>query len=209
MFVVVFEVHPKSEQMEEYLGLGKLLRPELEQIDGFIDNERFRSIQTPSRILSLSTWRDEKSLIRWRTHAVHHGIQDRGRSLVFTDYRLRVAEVIQDNRVPEGCTLKQHRFDKTEHTTMKALTICESWDNSSRTVALNCLEYENFESLYYSGKFLELLSWSSPETAGTYVCEEAARLRSVRVIRHYGMYDRSEAPQYYPEVQIQGELVLW
>ena len=27
-----------------------------------------------------------------------------------------------------------------------------------------------------------------------------ARLRQVRVVRDYGMYDRRENPQYYPEV---------
>jgi hypothetical protein len=27
-----------------------------------------------------------------------------------------------------------------------------------------------------------------------------ARLRRIRVIRDYGMFDRREAPQYYPEV---------
>jgi heme-degrading monooxygenase HmoA len=209
MFVVIFEVHPKVEQIDEYLGLGKLLRPELEQIDGFIDNERFRSIQMPSRILSLSTWRDEKSLIRWRTHAVHQGVQDRGRALVFTDYRLRVAEVIQDNQIPEGHTIGQYRFDETERAIAKALTICESWENSFRKVVAHCLESEIFESLYHPGKFLELSSWPSTEIAVTYISERAARLRSVRVIRHYGMYDRLEAPQYYPEAPIQGELVLW
>lgn len=209
MFVVVFEVHPKVEQIDEYLGLGKLLRPELEQIDGFIDNERFQSIQTSGRILSLSTWQDEKSLIRWRTHAVHHGVQDRGRSLVFTDYRLQVTEVIQDNQLPEGQTLQQHRFDETQSAIAKALTICEAQGNVFKAVIDNCLKSEIFESLYHQGKFLELLSWSSTAAAASYVSQGSARLRCVRVIRHYGMFDRVEAPQYYPEAQIQGELVLW
>jgi hypothetical protein len=30
---------------------------------------------------------------------------------------------------------------------------------------------------------------------------EGARLRHVRVVRDYGMLDRREAPQYYPDAQ--------
>lgn len=75
MFVVLFEAQPHPELFDEYLGVAKLLRPELEAIDGFIDNARFASARTSGRLLSLSTWRDEKALIRWRTQATHH---DRG-----------------------------------------------------------------------------------------------------------------------------------
>jgi len=60
MFVVLFEVQPHPELFDEYLGVAKLLRPDLEAIDGFIDNTRFASARTPGRLLSLSTWRDEK-----------------------------------------------------------------------------------------------------------------------------------------------------
>ena len=45
MFSVIFEVHPKPEQWDAYLGLGKMLKPELEQIDGFVDNIRYRSLR--------------------------------------------------------------------------------------------------------------------------------------------------------------------
>src|SRR4051794_35906966 len=72
MFVVIFEVQPKALRWDDYLETARLLRPELERIDGFVDNERFRSRRTEERILSLSTWRDEKSLVRWRAQATHH-----------------------------------------------------------------------------------------------------------------------------------------
>ena len=54
MFAVIFEVNPKAEQWDTYLGYAKLLRPELEQIGGFIDNERFASLCRPGWVLSLS-----------------------------------------------------------------------------------------------------------------------------------------------------------
>jgi len=67
MFVVIFEVQPKKERWDDYLALAKQLKPKLETVDGFIDNERFRSKRTEGRLLSLSTVRDEKAVIRWRT----------------------------------------------------------------------------------------------------------------------------------------------
>ena len=70
MFVVVFEVQPKK--VSDYLDLAKFLKPKLEAIDGFIDNERFESKRTKGRLLSLSTWRDEKAVVRWRTQGEHH-----------------------------------------------------------------------------------------------------------------------------------------
>lgn len=58
MSAVIFEVRPKAERWDDYLELAKLLRPEIERVDGFIDNERFASRRTEGRLLSLSTWRD-------------------------------------------------------------------------------------------------------------------------------------------------------
>ena len=67
MFAVIFEVRPRPDQWDNYLGNAKLLRPELEQIDGFVSNVRYGSASRPGWLLSLSEWRDEKALIRWRT----------------------------------------------------------------------------------------------------------------------------------------------
>ena len=93
MFAVIFEVQPKQGRAEEYLSLARYLKPELEKIDGFIDNERFGSKRTEGRILSLSIWRDEKALVCWRTLGLHHDVQEKGRFEVFEDYHLRVGEI--------------------------------------------------------------------------------------------------------------------
>src|SRR3984957_19134411 len=79
MFSVIFEVHPKAEQWEAYLGYATMLRPELERIDGFVDNIRYRSLTREGWILSLSGWRDEKAVVRWRTMVKHHQTQEKGR----------------------------------------------------------------------------------------------------------------------------------
>lgn len=63
MFSVSFEVHPKSDQWDAYLGYAKMLRTEPERIDGFVDNIRYRSLTREGWILSLSEWRDEKALV--------------------------------------------------------------------------------------------------------------------------------------------------
>src|ERR1700742_3011123 len=125
MFAVIFEVQPKKDRFDDYLNLAKLLKPELEQIDGFIDNERFGSKRTEGRLLSLSIWRDEKALIRWRTLAIHHDVQRQGRFEVFEDYHLRVGEIAADSALPEGQMPTPQRLDETDIGAAKLVTITE------------------------------------------------------------------------------------
>jgi heme-degrading monooxygenase HmoA len=106
MFAVIFEVQPKAEKFNDYLDLAKFLKPKLESIEGFIDNERFESKRTKGRVLSLSTWADEKAVIRWRTQGEHHGVQEKGRSEVFEDYHLRVGEITADTGPPKGVAVR-------------------------------------------------------------------------------------------------------
>ena len=96
MLAVIFEVTPTPGRREEYLDLAAQLRPELEKIDGFISVERFASLTNENKILSLSFWRDEEAVRRWRNLAGHREAQALGRSGVFADYRLRIASVVRD-----------------------------------------------------------------------------------------------------------------
>ncbi len=96
MLAVIFEVTPAPGRREEYLDLAAQLRPELEKIDGFISVERFASLTNENKLLSLSFWRDEEAVRRWRNLAGHREAQARGRSGVFADYRLRIANVVRD-----------------------------------------------------------------------------------------------------------------
>ncbi len=80
MFAVIFEVHPKSEKWDDYLGLAKSLKPVLERMDGFLDIVRYRSLIRGQWILSLSDWRDQKSVVRWHTQMQHHEAQVKGRA---------------------------------------------------------------------------------------------------------------------------------
>lgn len=96
MIAVIFEVVPAEGRRPEYLELAAQLKPELEKIDGFISVERFQSLTDPSKLLSLSFWRDEEAVARGRNHAGHRRTQAKGRAGVFANYRLRVAGVIRD-----------------------------------------------------------------------------------------------------------------
>lgn len=96
MIAVLFELWPAEEEKETYLELAAALAEELASMDGFISIERFRSLGEPEKLLSLSFWRDEEAITKWRNHPAHRATQKRGRQRVFRDYRLRVAEVVRD-----------------------------------------------------------------------------------------------------------------
>src|SRR5258708_2072632 len=103
MFSVIFEVNPRTTEWNTYLDTAKMLRPELEVVEGFVDNIRYKSLQREGWILSLSGWRDEKALVRWRTKMRHHEAQQKGRDQILQDYHLRVGQVTRDTQVPPGC----------------------------------------------------------------------------------------------------------
>src|ERR1700759_3347052 len=107
MFSVLFEVFPRDDQWDNYLANAKMLRPELEKIDGFVDNIRYGSLTREGWILSLSNWRDEKAVVRWRTLEHHHQVQGKGRGGVLSDYHLRVGQITQDTRPPEGYAITE------------------------------------------------------------------------------------------------------
>jgi heme-degrading monooxygenase HmoA len=101
MIAVIFEVLPAPGKRDGYLDLAAKLRPVLEEVDGFISVERFESLTTPGKILSLSFFRDEEAVKAWRNRAEHRATQSKGRAGVFADYRLRIASVIRDYGMTE------------------------------------------------------------------------------------------------------------
>lgn len=96
MMAVIFEVFPAEGQEQPYLDMAAKMRPLAESIPGFISVERFQSLTTPGKLLSISFWEDEDALEAWRTLPQHRGAQREGREVMFAGYRLRVAGVIRD-----------------------------------------------------------------------------------------------------------------
>ena len=96
MIAVIFELTPAPGRKQEYLDLAAALKPRLERADGFISIERFESISNPGHFVSLSFWRDEEAVRKWRNLAEHREAQAKGRGGIFAAYRLRVAGVLRD-----------------------------------------------------------------------------------------------------------------
>lgn len=96
MIAVIFEFTTDPGRQQEYLDLAAMLGPEVERADGFVSIERFQSMTTPGKILSLSFWRDEEAVRKWRNVQKHREAQAKGRAGIFEGYRLRVASVLRD-----------------------------------------------------------------------------------------------------------------
>jgi heme-degrading monooxygenase HmoA len=218
MFSVIFEVHPRQERFDEYLALAARLRPLLEGIDGFVDNERFESRRRPGWILSHSTWRDEKSVVRWRTTGEHHVVQEQGRGEVFRDYHLRVGDVTSDTGAPAGAPVHEQRFDETETGAAKMMTLTELTPADGAELGAGAdllgalgldlardgvVDHDLFTSISTPGKVAVLIGWTDAGAAASWAPAAtegvgSLRHRRIRIVRDYGMFDRREAPQFYP-----------
>jgi heme-degrading monooxygenase HmoA len=221
MFSVIFEVLPNKANWNDYLDNAKMLRPELEKVDGFVDNIRYRCLTREAWILSLSNWRDEKSLVRWRTHMRHHEVQQKGRDQILADYHLRVGQITADDHVPAGYALTEQRLDKTVVGEGTAITLINAVrrpglketsepDDLAKQLGLKpwtraSLSWDLFDAVLTPGDLILLISWKEDSAAQTYEASLAprgnARVRRVRIVRDYGKYDRREAPQYYADAE--------
>ena len=227
VFSVLFEVHPYSSKWDAYLALAKSLRSDLEQIDGFIDNIRYSSFQHERTLLSLSHWRDEKALVRWRTLAHHHLVQEKGRQEVFEDYHLRVGEVFGDSSL--SSKLSEQRFDATQIGPAATVVLVDGkqslgWIKSRQERPSEIASYlgldnisspeladwDVFEAVLTPGDLILLTAWRDRSAADRFEAKVGtdgkSRVRKIRVIRDYGMFDRREAPQYYPDAEGKGTI---
>ena len=96
MIAVIFEFTPAPGRKQDYLDLAAGLSDAVQGFDGFLSIERFESISAPGRFVSLSFWRDEEAVRKWRNVQKHREAQAKGRKEVFSAYRLRVAKVMRD-----------------------------------------------------------------------------------------------------------------
>jgi hypothetical protein len=151
--------------------------------------------------------------VRWRTVGLHHETQQRGRDEVFHDYHLRVGEIVKDTAPPAGTAIVEQRLDETEVGAAKFATLTEvasgvtaatlpDWLSLDRQQG-DLVEYDVFASIYNEGKLALLASWRNRPAADNFgpLLRGGVRHRVVRVVRDYGMFDRRETPQYYPEIR--------
>lgn len=101
MIAIIFEVTPAEGRRADYLAIAAGLRAELEAVPGFVSVERFESLTTPGKMLSLSFFESEAAVRDWRSRSAHRAAQAAGREELFAGYRLRVAEVLRDYGMAE------------------------------------------------------------------------------------------------------------
>ena len=101
MIAVIFEFTPKEGRFADYKALAEGLADDVRQADGFISIERFESITNRGKFVSLSFWRDEDAVRKWRNLQKHREAQRKGRGEIFRAYRLRVAQVLRDYGMDE------------------------------------------------------------------------------------------------------------
>jgi len=101
VIAVIFEFTPIEGRFADYKALAEGLADDVNRAEGFISIERFESISNKGKFVSLSFWRDEESVRKWRNLQKHREAQKKGRGGIFESYRLRIAEVLRDYTMDE------------------------------------------------------------------------------------------------------------
>jgi heme-degrading monooxygenase HmoA len=203
MISQLFEVQIKEGQIDRYLDLAASLKPTLEAMGGCLFLGRFKSLTRENVLLSYQIWRDEGSMVAWRVDAKHHGVQETGREHVFADYRIRIAQVVHEERL-EKSAWRPERLSPYNDPKRRPPTFVVASESRSRELAVETpWERDVFESVYRPGMFAHLVdvpSFDAGVGLGRKLFAEATTdyFRVLEVMRDYGMFDRGEAPQYYP-----------
>lgn len=214
MYAVIFEVLPTEPGRQGYLDIAASLRSKLEAMDGFISVERFSSLRRTRYVLSLSIWRDEAALAAWRNVSEHRAAQLAGRSTIFEDYRIRVAKLLlpRGSEASEGdprVGISQAQQDKAKFVVIEESAFEKPEQHEAPSASD---DYDSFGSFTGTGKRLWLTAWPNEAGATDWYAERlqeragdaTSALRLGRVVRDYGMFDRTHAPQHYPAVERRG-----
>jgi heme-degrading monooxygenase HmoA len=203
MIGLFFEVMPRLGHEQAYFDIAAGLRPELERNPGFLFIDRFKSLNRPRIVLSHSHWRDEASLAGWRTHAKHHVAQIAGRQQHFEDYRLRIGQLVCE-WLPQGRGLR--RFETTNSYNDPALQEERFIIAATASTPVEAgVETDVLASVSREREYIAVAPIRSLPDGLEAVKRHAqtGAMTSVRlylVSRDYGMFDRKEAPQFYPPV---------
>lgn len=205
MIGLFFEVQTKPGHRQQYLDLAASLKPELEALGGCLYIERFRSLSRENLLLSHQIWQDEGALTAWQAHAHHHDVQTIGRAKVFSDYRIRVAQVIHEARPGRPVWRPERRTPYNDPTRRKPTYILSAESKHAALPTETEWRREAFASVYREEHFAHLFDLPD-EQAGIafgprlFADPTVQYFRIFEVMRDYGMYERGEAPQYYPPV---------
>jgi heme-degrading monooxygenase HmoA len=209
MMSLFFEVEIKPGRTEQYLKLAASLKPELEEMGGCLFLDRFRSLSRDNLILSYQIWQDEGSMTAWRVHAHHHEVQTLGRDKVFSDYRLRIGQVIHEAKPGQPVWQSERRSPYNDPARRPPCFALAAESKNAELAVAPEWRSESFASVYREGHFAHLIDVPNLEAGlafGPHLFADPTieYIRVIEVIRDYGMYDRTEAPQYYPPKNREG-----
>ena len=205
MIGLFFEVQTRPGHADQYLELAASLKPALEASGGCRFIDRFRSLTRENLLLSYQIWQDEGSMTAWRAHGYHHEVQKAGREKVFSDYRIRVAQLIHEARPGQSVWQPDRRTPYNDPARRRPTYVLAAESKSARLPVETEWRRDAFASVYRDRHFAHLIDLPDQQSG----VEFGARLfadptieyfRVFEVMRDYGMYDRTEAPQYYPDV---------
>jgi heme-degrading monooxygenase HmoA len=209
MMSLFFEVEIKPGRTDQYLNLAASLKPELEAMGGCLFLDRFKSLSRDNLILSYQFWQDEGSLTAWRVHAHHHEVQTLGRDRVFTDYRIRVAQVIYEATRGQAVRQAESRTSYNDPARRPPTYVLATESKSASLPAACEWRSEAFASVYREGQFAHLIELPDHQSGVAFAPRlfddpTTDHVRIVEVVRDYSMYDRKEAPQFYPPKSREG-----
>lgn len=200
-----FEVQVKEGQADRYLDLAASLRLSLEAMGGCLFIDRFRSLTRNNLLLSYQVWQDEGSMTAWRVDAGHHVVQETGRAKIFADYRIRIAQVIHEER-PDNAAWRPERLSPYNDPKRRPPTFVVASESGSKELPVETSwNRDAFESVYRPGVFAHLVDVPSSDAGVSlgrqfFADPTTQYFRVFEVMRDYGMFDRREAPQYYAPV---------
>jgi heme-degrading monooxygenase HmoA len=203
MMSLFFEVEIKPGHTDQYLQLAASLKPELEALGGCLFLDRFKSLARDNLILSYQIWQDEGAMTAWRVHAHHHQVQMLGRDKVFSDYRLRIAQVVHEARPGQPVWQPERRTPYNDPARRPPSFVLATESKGAQMSLETGWRSETFASVYRDRQFAHLIELPDYQaglalTPRLFADPTTEYVRIVEVTRDYGMYDRTEAPQYYP-----------
>jgi heme-degrading monooxygenase HmoA len=206
MIGLFFEVQTRPGHRDQYLDLAASLKPELEAMGGCLFIDRFRSLTRENLLLSYQIWQDEAALTAWRAHVHHHQVQTVGRERVFSDYRIRVAQVIHEARPGQPVWHPERRTPYNDPARRPPTYVLAAESRSAALPVETEWRRDTFTSVYRDGYFAHLIDLPDQQSGvefGPLLFADPTieYFRTFDVMRDYGMYERTEAPQYYPPVE--------
>ena len=206
MIGLFFEVQTRDGHRDQYLDLAASLRPALDAMGGCLFIDRFQSLSRDNLLLSYQIWQDEGALTAWRVHDYHHKVQEIGRARVFSDYRIRIAQVIHEARPGQPVWQPDRRTPYNDPTRRKPTYVLVAESKNAALPVQTEWRRDAFASVYREGCFAHLIDVPDQEAgiafgARLFTDPTTEYVRVFEVMRDYGMYERSEAPQYYPPVE--------